>query len=123
MAKADLQLLNAQLQDTGELLSKLFSVQYYDTHDVTLFREKVRISYLLTTEYEVYSRMHEDIHFINEIDPNMGFVEIDRIQFQQVLSNILGNAVKFRQGPDPTIRIRSSRDDQSLSVMIEDNGK
>lgn len=42
--RSEVSLLNTQLIKTGELLSKLFSVQYYDTHSVTLFREKVQIA-------------------------------------------------------------------------------
>lgn len=118
----DLTLLNTQLIKAGELLSKLFSVQYFDSHSVTLFREKVQVSYLIETELEVAARVHENISFINEISPKIGFISIDRIQFQQVISNILGNAVKFVPEKNPTIRIRAEKKNNFLIVEIEDNG-
>jgi len=67
--------------------------------------------------------MHENIHFIAEIDASMGFVSIDRIQFQQVISNILGNAIKFADPNDPTIRLAAHIEHAHLHVIIEDNGE
>lgn len=67
----DLIILNEQLIKTGELTTKLFALQYFDTRTVTLFKERVKIEQLLQTEYEVYSRMHEEIKFINLIDKNI----------------------------------------------------
>ena len=98
-------------------------MQYFDTHKVTLFREKVKISHLLETEYDIYSRMHEGIKFINRIDGKMGFVEIDRIQFQQVITNLLNNAVKFANPGNPTIIIEAHRENEQIHISIEDNGK
>ncbi|NDK19669.1 ATP-binding protein [Candidatus Gracilibacteria bacterium] len=115
--------LSAQLIKTGELISKIFSVQYFDTHNVTLFKEKVRISYLLETEFDIYSRMYEHIQFINQIDSKMGFVEIDKIQFQQVITNLLNNAVKFANPKDPTIILKAYKKNGGLHISIEDNGK
>ena len=119
----ELKWLSAQLIKTGELISKIFSVQYFDTHNVTLFKEKVRISYLLETEFDIYSRMHEHIRFINRIDGKMWFVEIDKIQFQQVITNLLNNAVKFVNPKDPTIIMGAYKKNGWLHISIEDNGK
>lgn len=105
--KQELGLLNKELIKTGELTTKLFSVQYFDTRSVTLFRERIQLSQLLRTEYEVYSRMYEQVHFINLIDEDMGFVKIDKIQFQQVITNLLQNAVKFLDKKDSIILIEA----------------
>ena len=90
-----LRTINAQLIHVGDLTSKLFSVQYFDIHAVSLFKEKVQIGYMLQTEFDVYSRVNKHIQFINQISNAIGFVSVDRIQFQQVIANILGNAIKF----------------------------
>lgn len=121
--KTELTLLNSQLVKTGELISTLFSVQYFDIHSVSLFRENVQISYLLQTEYEVYSRMHERIQFINKISDKMGFASVDRIQLQQVLANLLGNAVKFLDKMNPVIIFEAEKEDGFLCIAVEDNGR
>lgn len=121
--KQELSLLNKELIKTGELTTKLFSVQYFDTRSVALFRERVHLSQLLQTEYEVYSRMYEQVDFINRIDEDIGFVKIDKIQFQQVITNLLQNAVKFLDKKDSVILIEAYKGKGMLSVTIEDNGR
>lgn len=108
--KRELRLLNEELIKTGELTAKLFSVQYFDTRAVTLFLERVQIAHLLQVEHEVYSRMHEQIRFIDEIDDTMGFVEIDKIQFQQVITNLLQNAIKFLDKKDSVIILQARKE-------------
>jgi signal transduction histidine kinase len=119
---SELEMLNSQLIRTGELITTLFSVQYFDIHSVSLFRENVQISYLLDTEYEVYSRMHEHIQFINNISDEIGFAFVDRIQLQQVVSNLLNNAIKFANKEKPVILIEAYKNDDHLHIAIEDNG-
>ncbi len=121
--RSEVSWLNDQLIKTGELLSKLFSVQYYDTHSVTLFRERVQIARLLETECEIYAKMNEQIQFITRIDRSMGFIELDRIQFQQVIDNILQNAVKFACPKNPIIEVSASIQNEALIIIIEDNGQ
>ncbi len=120
--KEELSILNKQLVRTWWLLSKLFSVQYYDTHTVNLFREKIEFSRFLESEIELFSHMHTGINFTSKIDKNIGFIEIDKIQFQQVINNLLDNAVKFLSEENPTISLSSSKTWYLLEVIIEDNG-
>jgi signal transduction histidine kinase len=120
--REELGVLNSQLVRAGELLTKLFSVQYYDTRAVSLFKEGVQIGKLLRTEFEIYSRMHPEIRFVDRISAELGTIRIDRIQFQQVLSNLLQNAVKFVSKEGATIVLTAFRDGEFLHVSVEDNG-
>ena len=120
--KEELSILNKQLVRTGWLLTKLFSVEYYDTHSVNLFRERVDIVRFLESEIEIFSHIHTAISFTSNIDKNIGSVEIDKIQFQQVISNLLDNAVKFLNGKNPTITVSALKKWGFLVIIIEDNG-
>jgi signal transduction histidine kinase len=120
--KWELQVLSAQLIRTGGLLSKLFAVEYYDTHGVNLFRENVEFISFLSHEIELFSHVYADTTFRSELDRDIGFVQIDKIQFQQVINNLLDNAVKFTKHEDPLICISARKDNNILYVVIEDNG-
>lgn len=67
--------------------------------------------------------MNEQIQFITRIDRSMGFIELDRIQFQQVIDNILQNAVKFACPKNPIIEVSASIQNEALIIIIEDNGQ
>ena len=49
-------------------------------------------------------------------------MEIDKIQFQQVINNLLDNAVKFASGMDSIIAISATKLGASLQLIIEDSG-
>jgi signal transduction histidine kinase len=119
----DLESLNTSLIGMGDLTNKLFAVEYFDIRSVSLFREKIQIVYMLQTELEICTRMHETIEFINEIDTDIGFISVDRIQLQQVITNILGNAIKFvATAQHPIIRFTAKRTPKFLTISLEDNG-
>lgn len=118
----ELNLLSNQLVKVGDLISKLFSVQYYDTHSVTLFKERVQIQNLLNMEIDIYETIHENVEFSRHIDSDMRFIEIDKIQFQQVVTNLVSNAIKFANPDHPCIHIEASIQSDMFIFSVEDNG-
>lgn len=113
-----------QLVNIGELLKKLFSIQYFDTRDVVLLKEKIQMWNLLEKEFDIYSRMYEDISFVKNISNDIGFINIDKIHFHQVLTNLIENAIKFADPTDPVVLIECSilQWNNKLHINIEDNG-
>jgi signal transduction histidine kinase len=58
-----------------------------------------------------------------QLDPDATDVRGDRLLLQQLLSNLLGNALKYhRDDRPPLIQITSSMDDALLRVSVADNG-
>lgn len=121
--KSELEILNSILIKIWELTSKLFAVQYYDTHNVTLYLEEIHIPYLLKNEIEVHTHTSENIQFIDRVDKNIWFLKIDKVQFRQVIENLISNAIKFTQGKDGIVCVTWYKTDTSFIVKIEDNGE
>ncbi len=60
-----------------------------------------------------------------ELDEDTPAVHVDRVQIQQVLINLLKNALEAHQqheSPSPRIVIRTSRCEDSVTVAVVDNG-
>ncbi len=62
----ELKILQEQLLNIGDLMNKLFSVEYYDTRSITLFREQIDMKDFLLQEIKIYKKIYPDILF--EID-------------------------------------------------------
>lgn len=48
---------------------------------------------------------------------------VDRVQFSQVLQNLISNAIKYRREIPPVIRIEAERDSSNWVFSISDNGR
>lgn len=120
---SDMHILNEQLLRMGELVSRLFSMQYFETRSVQLFRESVHMGDFLKSEVAIYARTNEQIQFLCDISDEVESIQIDRIQFQQVISNLLQNAVKFSAAkPGARVRVSASISEQVLHISVEDEG-
>ncbi len=49
-------------------------------------------------------------------------VKADRAQLEQVFMNLIGNAIKFRGGGVPKIRVEAHRNDSDWIISVADNG-
>jgi signal transduction histidine kinase len=74
-------------------------------HSVSLFRENIDIYSLFDDEIKIAIKANPKIHFINGMEKNIGFASIDKIQFRQVITNLMSNAIKFATNEKPTIII------------------
>ncbi len=119
--KSELDILNSILIKIWDLTSKLFAVQYYDTNNIELYLEQIHITHLLKNEIEIHTHIHEHIEFIDRVDKNIWFLKIDKIQFWQVIENLIWNAVKFTHGKDGIVCMTAYKTQDSLVVSIEDN--
>ena len=52
----------------------------------------------------------------------MPTLEVERVPFQQVFMNLIGNAVKYAQRPDPSVRVEVSDEEAFYHFTVSDNG-
>jgi PAS domain S-box-containing protein len=83
---------------------------------------------LVTTE--VLQMLHEELHHNGvtpkrELDPSLPLVHGDRVQIQQVLANLLRNAIEAMagmEGATRTLSISSKFDGEQAIVLVADSG-
>ena len=62
------------------------------------------------------------VNIVKEVDPKAGVVRVDPHRMNQVLWNLLANAVKFTPGGG-NIEVKLRRRDQDVELRVTDNGK
>lgn len=119
----ELDILNKLLLKAGNLINKLFSIQQFDIETIQLFKEKVDIGELLESEANLFQKMHTDKSIYVEIQNDLHFIEIDKIQFKQVIDNLITNAVKFSDKNNGKVLITANKGPKYYTIEIEDNWK
>jgi signal transduction histidine kinase len=89
----------------------------------TLKREPIHFSSLIE---EVLQRLDEekigDFQKVIDINQKEDFFS-DRWRLQVILNNLLNNAIRFRNGHEPLVKIEARVDGQTAFLKIEDNGR
>ncbi len=121
--KEELDILNQLLLKAGNLINKLFSIQQFEIQTIQLFKEKIDIGELLETEANLFQKMHTDKSIYVDIQNDLYFIDIDKIQFKQVIDNLITNAIKFSDKNNGKVIITANKGPKYYTVDIEDNWK
>lgn len=118
----DISILNDELLKIGDLTKKIFSAEKYDLWKVKLFKEYTNVFDCLKQELEVFAKNNKKISFNIEME-DIWNLHIDRVQFRQVIHNLIWNAIKFSKEWDKCIQVRLFQDEMGKAyISIEDNG-
>ncbi|MDD5213609.1 MAG: GAF domain-containing sensor histidine kinase [Candidatus Gracilibacteria bacterium] len=117
----ELEILNTQLLNVGDLTKTMFSIKKFDLNKVELFKQKVDINVFLNEKVQNHKK--ENIEFILDITDDLHYINIDKIQFGQVIDNLIVNAIKFTNKETPKIYIKAKLEENNLIFEIEDNGE
>jgi signal transduction histidine kinase len=101
----------------------MFSIKKFDLNKIELFRQKVDINIFLSEKLNNYKKTNDKLKFILDIDSDIHYITIDKIQFGQVIDNLIVNAMKFANKENPQIFIKIKLEENNLIFEIEDNGK
>ena len=88
----------SKIVDTVSLVNKLFSIERFESNKIHLYKERIDITKLIKSQLDSYKSAHREIFFSLKTASNLPELEIDVVQFRQVLDNLVTNAIKFTRG-------------------------
>lgn len=119
----DIDILNKELTRISDLTKTIFSVEKHDLHGIKLFKEFVSLYDFLQEHVRSFENQHTNIVFETTME-DVWNIEIDKVQFGQVIDNLIGNATKFVGDNKWKICISMTRsENKKIEIIVEDNGK
>jgi signal transduction histidine kinase len=107
----------------NDLVEDLVETTRLESGRLVLDRETVEIAPLLEEMRDAFAAPAEErsIRLVLEVEDGLPPVQADRRRLEQVLSNLVGNALKFTE-PGGVVTMRARADDARVVLAVEDTG-
>jgi len=123
-----LSLVKSMIQNTEHLQNIIINHNQYEelkeNNKINLQKELIDIVNFIEDEIYIYKQNYQNIDSRNEIiiksNVNKVFLNVDKTRISQVLSNLLGNAIKHSNSSK--INVEINLDECFLVLVIADNG-
>ncbi len=117
--KLYLHMSSNQLEKLNTMVEKLLETATLDSEDLNLNKENCDIMQLLEALMAKYQIQAPEKSFTLHKPQGVVFAEVDLFHFENALSNVIDNAVKYG-GDDITVTIEQTNN--SSTILISDNG-
>ena len=118
-----LQLVKLGAIQLNNLVADLLDISRLTRGELKLYLEEVDLSLIVARLVRQFEPLlsETNIRLVNRIGPSIGTVYADARRLEQVLSNLLNNAIKFSQ-PAGTITLTGRRRDGEVVLCVADTG-
>ncbi len=118
-----LEIIFRHATDLGQLTENLLNLSRIESGKEELVLESIPLRNFAARLLERYGSQAEvkQIEFHNEIPENLPALEADSSKLNQILSNLIDNAVKYTPAGGK-IWIRASREGNQFQVVVQDSG-
>lgn len=118
-----LNIIHEEADHVSDLLQELFELAKIDQNEFSISKERTNICLFLQSIYGKVLPAFKSRGIHLELTCNKDyFVEIDPIRFEQVLLNLLDNALKYSK-ENTTTRLEVLQENNNLIIFIKDQGK
>lgn len=128
---ADIHVIQRNAQHLMQMVNDVLDLSQMDVSHMTIVREPLRADEFIQSSLGEFAQLVESRNLRLEVDiePNLPEIHADRTRVQQVLLNLLNNALRFTEQGSITIRVRrqaSSTPDQwpgeNIIFSVSDTG-
>lgn len=122
--KSELDILKDQFYKISDLTKVLFDKQRLESGKVELHLEITNLEDLIIFEINNFKQSEKQIDFVFNFWFEKLYINLDKVQFSQVIRNIIWNAVKFASKDYKKVIIEVYADENGdIVIDITDNGK
>jgi signal transduction histidine kinase/ActR/RegA family two-component response regulator len=114
-------IIAGQVAQLARLVDDLLDVTRVTTGKIVLHRNRVELAALVAQSLETLAATGKTDHHRIELDSHPTWVDVDAIRLQQVLTNLVTNALKYTP-PGGTIRVGVGAEYGRAVLRVEDTG-
>ncbi|WP_371261533.1 ATP-binding protein [Bacillus sp. MUM 116] len=117
-----LKIIKEEGERLSNLLEELFNLAKLDQNEFTINKARINLSDFLRSIYEriLPAFNNKGIKLIFECIDNI-YLQLDPVRFEQILTNLLDNALKYSKG-DTSTYIKAFKIDGNVHLLIQDEG-
>jgi len=119
--KWELDILKWQIFHLIDLVKVLFNSDKIDYWKTTLYIEKIKLKSIFLNQIDIFKKNNKNLEIDFNFDDKINYIDLDKIQFTQVISNLITNAIKFCNHSTPKILINVFLLNDIVNIVIEDN--
>jgi len=122
--RGDVAMIRRNVELETKLIDDLLDLSRITTNKLTLRLEHLEVNECAREVASICRPqiLEKSIHFVLDLDDQANHVNVDPARFQQVLWNVVKNAVKFTPERGE-ILLTTRREGDTVSIQVRDNGK
>lgn len=111
-------------QQLTTLVEDILFISKADSGQFTLRLARMRVPKVVESAVQAVQSVAEksQVTIITEIGPRLPVIHADELRIQQVLTNLLGNAIKFSP-QEGAVRLRVDMTETAIQFVVSDQGK
>lgn len=119
-----LETIRAKAEDINQIVDKLFMFSKLDMGELPIYPERLDIGEELASFVKTNTEEYKNKGLILKLTQNIekSIINIDPVQFQNVLINILENSVKYKNKEWGLMEIKCFEREGELWISLSDNG-
>jgi len=107
-----------------DLINNFLELAKIEAGKQELIFEEISVPDTINEIFEIIkdTALEHDILLRKEFDPEILFIQADRMAFKQILFNLLSNAIKFSKNEGEIITMSTKRENDMVKISIIDTG-
>jgi signal transduction histidine kinase len=122
MAERARAILRRQVENLSRLLDDMLDVSRSAAGKITLVRRPIDLSHVVTAALSTFRSSGRLQHHDVSVESSAAWVDADEVRMEQVVSNLIGNAIKFTPAGG-SIAVKVEADDGNAVLTVADSGR
>lgn len=122
MQKKDLSTVVSSGRRLLNLVNDILDISKLKNRDIKLYKKSLDINKIISSIVNVFRYLNKNkkVKMVIEIPDNISYVMADEDRFNQIMYNLIGNAVKFTE--EGYIKIYAAQENDYVKIIVEDTG-